>query len=78
MAHSKGSAKSRGHSKGPFGHGGVHSKGGSVTAHGSNSPHSDHLRSMVARGSDVINGTHMGMGGGPGIAESSGPGGMPM
>ena len=64
---SKGMAMARGHSKGHFGHGGVHAKGGSVTAHGSNSPHNDHLRSMIARGGAEMNGTHMGEMGGPGI-----------
>ena len=64
---SKGQSKPRGHSKGPFGHGGIHNQGGSVMATPPQHQHNDHMRSMVARGSDVINGTHMGEAGGPGM-----------
>ena len=56
MAKSKGMAMARGYSAGAHGHGGVHAKGGSVTAHGSNSPKMDHLRNMHARGDAEMNG----------------------
>jgi hypothetical protein len=66
MANSKGQAMGRGHSKGHFGHGGIHAKGGSVTAMPSNAPKNDHLRSMVGRGQPEMDGGQF-QGGGPGM-----------
>jgi hypothetical protein len=54
MAKSKGQMKDHGHSHGPFGHGGhmkAHEATPSIPSH-----KADHMRSMVGRGDQTVNG----------------------
>lgn len=83
MAMSKGQAKgehgpmaNRGHSAGHLGHGGHHRK--HFDSIGSNHKH-DHMRSMIGRSAETMNGPQ-GAPGGPGMIGDSGMGmsGMPM